>query len=98
MLDGMALDEKLTIATEWFRRARNGEFDLSGPQARKFGDLLDDCQGQARIMAVQAHIDAGRILVLDTHLRLRGVAAPALELDWMPANDDGLMPASGGRK
>jgi len=97
MLDGMSLDNKLTVVREWFRRAQAGEFDLSGPQARRFADLLTDCEHQAHVMAVQAHIDAGRIVVLDAQLALLGVLAPALMIDMAAANDDGLMPARGGR-
>lgn len=97
MLDGLPLDQKLTVAVEWFRRAQTGEFDLVGPQARRFSDLLAVCQSQARMMAVQAHIDAARLVVLDMQLRLLGVAVPGID-DWLvPANDDGLLPASGGR-
>jgi len=44
MLNDMSLSGKLTVALEWFRRARSGEFTLDGPKAAKFLELLDDCR------------------------------------------------------
>ena len=47
MLEGMRLSDKLTVAREWFRRSRSGEFEFTHRHADVFAELLEQCQHDA---------------------------------------------------
>jgi hypothetical protein len=81
MLDDMVLSDKLKVAQVWFERASNDDMPFTPYTTRRFGELLQQCQHEAAMLAANLDIAHATIALLEGRKELARLERDASNLD-----------------
>lgn len=65
MLDDASLSDKLGVARLWFNRAMAGEMPFTARTAKRFGELLGQCEHEAAMAAARLDIAHATVALLE---------------------------------
>jgi len=65
MLDQLTLSDKLKVAHVWFGRAFGDDMPFTDHTAKRFGELLQQCQHEAAIAAARLDIAEANLALME---------------------------------